>query len=120
MLITNRYSEAIPHLYHPLTFSILHITHLLYLPSRLPTPRLHSIRHLRLRWSIRALPLLRRGPSRRLAYPEDTANWARGWSILADMQGLRELCVVLIDQSRDDMWERQSAVWSPCNPRCQQ
>lgn len=100
------YSEAVPHLYTQHTFSLLHLTHLLYLPSRLPVPRLNTIRTLRLRWAIRALPYLRRGPSKRLAYPDDTSNWARGWAILAGMQGLRDVYVVLVDPSHDQMWER--------------
>jgi hypothetical protein len=86
----NRYSEFIPHLYRPHAFSLLHITHLLYLPSSLPPQRLAQIRTLRLRWAIRALPFLRRGPSQRLAYYEDTANWVRGWGIIAGMEGLRD------------------------------
>ena len=102
----NRYSESIPHLYRPHTFSLLHLTHLLYLPSRLPQPRINSIRTLRLRWAIRALPYLRRGPTQRLAYREDTANWERGWGILAGMKGLRDLYVVLVDPSPQGMWER--------------
>ena len=81
----------------------MHITHLLYLPSRLPQPRLDSVRVLRLRWAIRALPYLRR--RNRIAYREDTANWERGWAILASMGGLRDLHVVLIDPSPQDMWE---------------
>ncbi|KAF2865441.1 hypothetical protein BDV95DRAFT_507112 [Massariosphaeria phaeospora] len=97
------YSEAIAHLYTPHTFSLLHLTHLLYLPSRLPAPRLNTIRTLRLRWTLRALPYLRRQPSDRLAYPEDTANWARAWAILAGMQNLRTLYVVLIDPR--DTWQ---------------
>ena len=102
----NRYSEAITHLYRPHTFSLLHLTHLLYLPTRLPQQRLNTIRTLRLRWAIRALPYLRRGPTHRLAYREDTQNWERGWSIIAGMTGLRDLYVVLIDPSPQDMWER--------------
>ncbi|KAF1849454.1 uncharacterized protein K460DRAFT_365334 [Cucurbitaria berberidis CBS 394.84] len=98
------YSEAVPHLYRPHIFSILHLTHLLYLPSRVPSQRLDSIRTLRLRWHIRALPYLRRGG--RLAYREDTANWERGWAIIAGMQGLRDLYVVLVDSSPQDLWER--------------
>ncbi|KAH8724068.1 hypothetical protein GQ44DRAFT_750402 [Phaeosphaeriaceae sp. PMI808] len=100
------YSEAVPHLYRPHAFSLLHITHLLYLPTCLPQQRLNSIRTLRLRWAIRALPYLRRGSSHRLAYREDTMSWERGWSILANMNGLRDLYVVLVDPSQQDMWER--------------
>jgi hypothetical protein len=101
----NRYSEAIPHLYKPHTFSLLHATHLLCLPSRTPQQRLDSIRTLRLRWAIRALPYLRRGPAHRLAYHEDTMNWEKGWAILASMQGLRDLHVVITDPSPQHMWE---------------
>ncbi|KAF2822049.1 hypothetical protein CC86DRAFT_448466 [Ophiobolus disseminans] len=100
------YSESIPHLYRAHTFSLLHLTHLLYLPSRLPQQRINTIRTLRLRWAIRALPYLRRGPTQRLAYREDTANWERGWGILAGMEGLRDLYVVLVDPSPQGMWER--------------
>ncbi|KAH7068096.1 hypothetical protein BKA63DRAFT_536534 [Paraphoma chrysanthemicola] len=100
------YSEAVPHLYRPHTFSLLHITHLLYLPTFLPQPRLNTIRTLRLRWAIRALPYLRRGPAQRLAYREDTNNWERGWSIIASMTGLRDLYVVITDPSPQGMWER--------------
>ncbi|KAJ5058595.1 hypothetical protein J3E74DRAFT_7577 [Bipolaris maydis] len=100
------YAEAIPHLYRTHTFSLLHITHLLYLPSSVPQLRLNMIRTLHLRWAIRALPYLRRGPSSRVAYREDTANWERGWAIIAGMQGLRELYVVLIDPSPQGLWER--------------
>ncbi|KAF2263000.1 hypothetical protein CC78DRAFT_534406 [Lojkania enalia] len=99
------YTEAVPHLYKPHTFSLLHPTHLLYLPARIPVARLNNIRRLHLRWTIRALPLLRRGPHKKLAYPEDTTNWQRGWNILAHMKGLRDLRVVLIDPSRNAMWE---------------
>ncbi|OAL48931.1 hypothetical protein IQ07DRAFT_588318 [Pyrenochaeta sp. DS3sAY3a] len=98
------YSEAVPHLYRAHTFSLLHITHLLYLPTRVPQPRLNTIRVLRLRWAIRALPYLRRGKG--LAYREDTANWERGWAILASMTGLRDLFVVLVDPSPQALWER--------------
>jgi hypothetical protein len=101
----NRYSEAVPYLYNPHTFSLLHATHLLYLPSRTPQQRLDSIRTLRLRWAIRALPHLRRGPAHRLAYHEDTANWEKGWAILASLQSLRSLCVVVTDPSPQRMWE---------------
>jgi hypothetical protein len=104
--MVNRYSEAIPHLYRAHTFSLLHVTHLLYLPARMPQQRLNSIRTLRLRWAIRALPYLRRGPSQSLAYREDTLSWERGWSIIASMSGLRDLYVVLLDPSPQDMWER--------------
>jgi hypothetical protein len=51
------------------------------------------------------LPYLRRRTENRLAYREDTANWEKGWSILAGMAGLRELYVVLIDPSPHDIWE---------------
>ncbi|CAO2651866.1 Nn.00g001490.m01.CDS01 [Neocucurbitaria sp. VM-36] len=98
------YSEAVPHLYRQQVFSLLHITHLLYLPSRVPSQRLDSIRTLRLRWAVRALPYLTRGG--RLAYREDTANWERGWAIIAGMQGLRDLYVVLVDPSPQSLWER--------------
>ena len=99
MPLKYRHAEAIPHLYRSHTFSLLHITHLLCLPTRIPSQRLNSIRRLRLRWAIRALPYLRRGPSHRLAYREDTANWERAWGIIAGMQGLRDLFVVLVDPS---------------------
>ncbi|KAF2000862.1 hypothetical protein P154DRAFT_522141 [Amniculicola lignicola CBS 123094] len=102
------YSEAIRYLYIPHTFSLLHITHLLYLPTRLPSPRLDQIRTLRLRWAIRALPYLRRGTSKKYAYPEDTANWARAWDTMASMKGLRDLYVVLSDPSPANTWE---AAW---------
>ncbi|KAF2851648.1 hypothetical protein T440DRAFT_517137 [Plenodomus tracheiphilus IPT5] len=100
------YIETTPHLYNPHIFSLLHTTHLLLLPTRTPTPLLNHIRTLRLRWSIRALPYLRRGPASRLAYREDTENWERGWSIIANMQGLRDLYVVLSDPSPGGVWER--------------
>ncbi|KAG9194847.1 hypothetical protein G6011_04882 [Alternaria panax] len=100
-----RYSEAIPYLYSAHTFSLLHITHLLCLPSSIPQPRLDSIRTLHVRWAIRALPYLRRGPSNRLAYREDTANWERAWRIIAGMHGLRHLQVMLIDPSPQQLWE---------------
>jgi len=107
MLVVCRrmYSEAIAHLYRPHVFSLLHTTHLLYLPTCIPSQRLNSIRILHLRWAIRALPYLRRGPRHRLAYREDTANWERGWEIIASMQGMRDLYVVLTDPSPQGMWE---------------
>jgi hypothetical protein len=101
---TDRYFEAHPHLYIPHTFSLLHPTHLLFLPSHLK--QTHLIRTLHIRWAIRALPYLRRGPANRLAYREDTANWERGWSIVAGMAGLRELFVVVVDPSPNRVWER--------------
>ncbi|KAF2643705.1 hypothetical protein P280DRAFT_215033 [Massarina eburnea CBS 473.64] len=109
LLMTCRrmYCEAIPHLYTPHIFSLLHVTHLLYLPSRVPQQRLNSIRSLRIRWAIRALPYFRRGTSNRLAYPEDTANWEKAWAILASMRGLKDLRVVIVDSSRDGIWEAQ-------------
>jgi hypothetical protein len=82
------------------------MTHLLYLPTRLPQQRMNSIRTLRLRWAIRAMPYLCRGPSRRIAYREDTLNWERGWSIIASMKGLRDLYVVITDPSPQGIWER--------------
>lgn len=95
-----------PHLYNPHTFSLLHITHLLYLPSRLPQPRLNAMRTLRLRWTVRALPYFRRtSNAKHYAYPEDTANWEKAWEILAGMEGLKDLRVVLLDPSRDGIWE---------------
>ncbi|ORY14384.1 hypothetical protein BCR34DRAFT_599163 [Clohesyomyces aquaticus] len=110
------YSEAISTLYKFHTFSLLHSTHLLYLPSRLPAPRLNNIRSLRLRWAIRALPYYRRprmppkpcsSKVQPLAYPEDTQNWQRGWHIIASMRGLRELFVVLTDPSPNQLWEQK-------------
>ncbi|KAI8943008.1 hypothetical protein NX059_001046 [Plenodomus lindquistii] len=100
------YQESTSHLYTPHTFSLLHMTHLLFLPTRLLPQHLSHIRTLRLRWAIRALPYLRRGTKARLAYREDTANWERGWEIIANMQGLRDLYVVLSDPSPQGMWER--------------
>jgi hypothetical protein len=82
------------------------MTHLLYLPTRIPHQRLNSIRTLRVRWAIRALPCLRRGPSQSVAYREDTLNWERGWSIIASMTGLRDLYVVISDPSPQGIWER--------------
>lgn len=104
--LPNRYSEGIPYLYRSHTFSLLHVSHLLHLPVAVPQPRLNQIRTLRLRWAIRALPYLRRGPSDRVAYREDTAMWERGWAILAGMHGLRDLHVVIVDPSPQDLWER--------------
>ncbi|KAF2276811.1 uncharacterized protein EI97DRAFT_433042 [Westerdykella ornata] len=103
------YLETMPYLYTPHTFSFLHITHLLHLPSRLPAVRLDSIRTVRLRWTIRTLPFLKRSiSSKRYAYPEDTANWVNGWEILANMQGLRDLFVTLTEVTPwRATWERQ-------------
>lgn len=112
-----RYTEAIPFLYKPHTFSLLHLTHLLFLPQRLPVSRLNSIRSLRLRLTIRGLPYYSRQPlsrtsshlktskSAKLAYPEDTTNWTRCWEIIGSMKGLRELYVVLIaGETWKDKW----------------
>ncbi|KAJ4370131.1 hypothetical protein N0V86_008867 [Didymella sp. IMI 355093] len=63
------------------------------------------IRILRLRWTIRALPYLRRIGSNKLAYCEDTENWEKGWDILAKMKGLKSLKVVLVDTSAQGIWE---------------
>jgi len=52
------------------------------------------------------MPYLCRGPSRRVAYREDTLNWERGWSIIASMKGLRDLYVVITDPSPQGIWER--------------
>lgn len=101
-----RYTEAAPHLYSPHTFSLLNITHLLFLPSHVPQSRLDSIRALRLKWTIRGMPYFRRKPSsKKPAYPEDTANWEKGWDILARMKMLRDLKVTLVDPSPDGIWE---------------
>ncbi|PVI00886.1 hypothetical protein DM02DRAFT_592037 [Periconia macrospinosa] len=103
-----RYLEGLPHLYNNHTFSLLHITHLLYLPKRTPLCTLTHIRSLCLRWSIRALPYYYRAMSHKptLAYPEDTENWERAWDILGNMDGLRDLRVVIL--SREGIWE---AAW---------
>lgn len=101
----NRYSECIYFLYAHHTFSLLHATHLLALPKRIPQQRLNAIRHLRLRWQIRALPYLRRGSSTKYAYREDTENWEKGWAILASMKGLKSLSVTLVDPSAQGIWE---------------
>ena len=45
--------------------------------------------------------------SNRLAYPEDTANWEKAWDILGSMRGLQDLYVVIVDSSRDGIWEAQ-------------
>ncbi|KAH7132607.1 hypothetical protein B0J11DRAFT_522092 [Dendryphion nanum] len=101
------YSEAIPYLYSQHIFSLLHITHFLYLPTRVPAPRLDTIRILRVRWAIRALPYLRRPTQqKRFAYPEDTENWQRAWRAMSEMKGLRDLYVVLCDPSPQGLWER--------------
>lgn len=47
---------------------------------------------------------MRRG--NKIAYREDTANWEKGWRILAEMQGLRDLYIALVDPSQHGMWER--------------
>ncbi|KAF1927793.1 uncharacterized protein M421DRAFT_22295, partial [Didymella exigua CBS 183.55] len=99
------YSECIHYLYSVHTFALLHTTHLLALPKRIPQSRLDSIRHLRLRWTIRALPYLRRIGSNKLAYREDTENWEKGWSIMASMKGLQSLKVTLVDPSAQGIWE---------------
>jgi hypothetical protein len=57
--------------------------------------------------TIRALPYFRRGNSKHLAYPEDTSNWEKTWSILSNMASLRDLRVVLLDKSADGIWEAQ-------------
>ncbi|KAF1835579.1 hypothetical protein BDW02DRAFT_547914 [Decorospora gaudefroyi] len=98
--------ESTPHLYTPHTFALLHITHLLYLPTALSPRHTPKITKLHLRWAIRALPYLRRGPSNRIAYREDTRNWERAWDIIAGLSGLRELVVVLLDPSPGQIWER--------------
>ncbi|KAH6625455.1 hypothetical protein C7974DRAFT_201892 [Boeremia exigua] len=99
------YSECIYHLYAHHTFSLLHATHLLALPKRMPEQRLNAIRDLRLRWQIRALPYLRRGTGTKYAYHEDTLNWEKAWAILAGMKGLKRLSVVLTDPSAHAIWE---------------
>ncbi|XPS79009.1 hypothetical protein M3J09_011003 [Ascochyta lentis] len=101
------YSECIHYLYAEHTFSLLHATHLLALPKRIPQQRLNAIRHLRLRWQIRALPYLRRISSTKYAYHEDTANWERAWRVLASLKGIKSLSVTLIDPSAQDIWEEK-------------
>ena len=101
----NRYSECIYHLYANHIFSLLHAGHLLALSKRVPQQRLNAMRHLKLRWQIRALPYLRRTGSSKYAYHEDTANWEKGWAILASMKGLQSLAVTLVDTSAQGMWE---------------
>lgn len=102
-----RYSECIYSLYAEHTFSLLHANHLLALPKRIPQQRLNAIRHLRLRWQIRALPYLRHGSSAKYAYREDTENWEKGWAILAGMRGLKSLAVTLVDPSNQGIWEEK-------------
>ncbi|KAJ4351617.1 uncharacterized protein N0V89_006960 [Didymosphaeria variabile] len=100
------YTESAPHLYSPHIFSLLHVTHLLFLPTHIPQPRLDTIRTLRLKWAIRGMPYFRRNPSsKRPAYPEDTANWEKGWDILSRMRGLKDLRVAIIDPSPEGIWE---------------
>ena len=65
------------------------------------------MRHLRLRWHIRALPYLRRIGSTKLAYREDTDNWEKGWALLASLTGLQSLGVVLVDPNPRGIWESQ-------------
>ncbi|KZM22039.1 hypothetical protein ST47_g6778 [Ascochyta rabiei] len=101
------YSECIYFLYAEHTFSLLHANHLLALPKRIPEQRLNAIRHLRLRWQIRALPYLRRISSSKYAYREDTAKWETGWHVLASMKGLESLSVTLIDPSNQGVWEEK-------------
>ena len=100
-----RYSECIYYLYAEHTFSLLHASHLLALPKRIPQQRLNAIRHLRLRWQIRALPYLRRISSSKIAYREDTEKWEKGWAILASMKELKSLNVTLVDPSAQSIWE---------------
>jgi hypothetical protein len=66
------------------------------------------IRVLRVRWTIRALPFLRRATSpKRYAYREETENWIRAWNILAHLEGLEDLCVVLGEiKPQLTTWER--------------
>jgi hypothetical protein len=102
------YSESIHYLYNPHTFSLLHAAHLIFLPEHLPLPRLNMIRKLRVRWTIRALPFLRRPNSpKSYAYKEETANWIKAWNILAHMEGLEDLYVVLGEmRPQVTIWER--------------
>ena len=90
-----------PRLFHIFIARIPSLSFTSRICSTFPPP----IRTLHLRWAIRALPYLRRGPSNRLAYREDTANWEKGWGIIAGMQGLRHLQVMLIDPSPQQLWE---------------
>lgn len=102
----SRYTEAAPHLYSPHIFSLLHVTHLLFLPTHVPQPRLDTIRTLRLKWTIRGMPYFRRNPhSKRPVYPEDTANWEKSWDILSRMKALRDLKVSIVDPSAEGIWE---------------
>ncbi|KAF1972439.1 hypothetical protein BU23DRAFT_467815 [Bimuria novae-zelandiae CBS 107.79] len=109
MLVTCRrmYTEAAPHLYSPHIFYLLHVTHLLFLPTHVPQPRLNTIRTLRLKWTIRALPYFTRSTKRnaRPAYPEDTANWEKGWTILSRMSRLQDLRVTIVDPSPEGIWQ---------------
>lgn len=47
----------------------------------------------------------RRENKKRPAYVEETANWEKGWAILSSMQSLRDLRVVIVDGTPDQIWE---------------
>ncbi|OCK73960.1 hypothetical protein K432DRAFT_387092 [Lepidopterella palustris CBS 459.81] len=106
LLLTCRqaYSESIEFLYTHTTFSILYTPHLLHLSLLLPAPRLSSIRTLCIRWHIRGLPYYTRPGRPGVAFPEDTAHWQRLWQIIANLQGLRDLYVVLVDINWKEQW----------------
>ena len=48
-----------------------------------------------------------RGPSNRVVYRDDTANWEKAWTIIANMQGLRHLRVILMDPSPQWLWQSE-------------
>lgn len=109
-LTPQSYTESIHHLYTPHIFSLLHQNHILFLSTKLPSPRLHQIRTLHLRWLLQGLPYFCRPTClTRYAYPDATRHWAEAWRIFASMEGLRDLQVVIKELGARETWAH---VWA--------
>ncbi|KAF2501941.1 hypothetical protein BU16DRAFT_424012, partial [Lophium mytilinum] len=106
ILVTCRqiYSEAIEYLYSANTFSLLYSNHLIHLSTLLIPARLNAIRVLRIRWAIRGLPYYVRPSGEHLTFREDTEYWQQSWRALAQMRGLRDLRIRLVDTVWQNQW----------------
>jgi hypothetical protein len=94
----NSYTEATEYIYMLNTFDFQAPSYILLLPSSLPNHRIDLITSLRLTWTMKNdPPVLFRNP--RGTFHHNTAKkdtWLHTWAALADMKGLKYLCVELV------------------------